>query len=490
MSFVTSKGIKEPCGLANLRTMQCLPQRVFPLSRYFHFEHFKHYYPFGNTPAEDFLQSVAVSECRRPTILSLGCGDMRSCMYSLWKNFRVEGESNGFSGVKFVLNDRSASVLARNILFLHLCMCMPDDEVSRKEWIASMWSLWYNHELQPQHVTMLSDALAQLIQWSHTWQEWSECPLGRVVRFSSPATFAAVKKLWSKWNSPMKQSVDEMKLARNSFQFHHLKAFGDYKAREEGLKAIGQKDFNLYLLKNIHLLHSSKTIGIMEKEHLHYLMEGTVLVESILGIPSSTLKTVVNPTLIERQDGMYTLHYSLDPYVSFIHSFQYTHTEICRTLGKGSALLQFLPVADHQFKGAPLLANSVQQFAMWSIATAHMMRKSSQIGENTSFVFDLDDAINLCHFLHHQPEMYPKPLGGIAQFDAIYTSNLFDHLSPSALVLSALPLLKCSQLHLSIKSLHQPAGSTLKLCLDSVQSSFLLYLAFIVLERMVSIHPL
>ena len=422
--------------------MQCSPQRVFPLSRYFHYEHFKHYYPFGNTPAEDLLLSIAVSECRRPTILSLGCGDMRSCMYTIWKNFGFHGENNGFSTVNFVLNDRSASVLARNILFIYLCMRMPDDEVSRKEWIASMWSLWYNHELQPQHVTMLSSALAQLIQWSHTWQEWSECPLGSVVQFSSPATFATVKRLWSKWNSPMKQSVDEMKLARNSFQFHHLKAFGDYKAREEGLKAIGQKDFNFYLLKNIRLLHSSKTIGIMEKEHLHYLMEGTVLVESILGIPSSTLKTVVNPTLIERQDGMYTLHYSLDPYVSFIHSFQYTHTEICRTLGKGSALLQFLPVADHQFKGAPLLANSVQQFAMWSIATAHMMRKSSQIGVNTSFVFDLDDAINLCHFLHHQPEMYPKPLGRIAQFDAIYTSNLFDHLSPSALVLSALPLLK------------------------------------------------
>ena len=418
------------------------PQRVFPLSRYFHFEHFRCYYPFGNTPAEDFLQSVAVSECRHPTILSLGCGDMRSCMYTIWKNVRVEGtNSNGFSGVNFVLNDRSASVLARNTLFLHLCLRMPDDEVSRKEWIASMWSLWYNHELQPQHVTVLSDALAQLVQWSHTWQEWSECPLGRVVQFSSPATFASVKMIWSKWNSPIKQSVEEMKLARSSFQSYKLNAYYEIDTREEGAKAITKT-----LLKSIHMLHSSEMIDIMEKEYLHYLMEGTVWGENVLGIPSSTLRTVVNPTLIERPDGMYTLDYGLAPYVGFIQSFQYTHAEICRTLGKESSLLQFtfLPVTDDHFKGAPLLANSVQQFAMWVVATAHMMRKSSLTDNKVLFVFYLDDAINVCHYLHHQSENYFESQMRVAQFDAIYTSNLLDHLSPPALVLSALPLLKSS----------------------------------------------
>ena len=380
-----------------------------------------------------------MSECRRPTILSLGCGDMRSCMYTIWKNFGFEGEnSNGFSGVNFVLNDCSASVLARNILFLYLCMCMPGDEVSRKEWIASMWSLWYNHELQPQHAKMLSDALAQLFQWSHTWQEWSECPLGGVVQFSSPATFASVKMIWSKWNSPIKQSVDEMKLARSSFQSYSLNTY-EINTREEGFK-----DITKTLLKSIHMLHSSEMIDIMEKEYLHYLMEGTVWGENVLGIPSSTLKTVVNPTLIERQDGMYTLGYVLTPYVGFIQTFQYSHTEICGTLGKENTFLQFLPVADHHFRDVPLLANSVQQFAMWLVGTAHMIRNTSQTvsGDKVSFVFDLDDAMNLCHFLYHQPEIFSESLVRIAKFDAIYTSNLFDHLSPPALVLSALPLLK------------------------------------------------
>jgi hypothetical protein len=191
--------------------------------------------------------------------------------------------------------------------------------------------------------------------------------------------------------------------------------------------------------------------------------------ENVLGIPSSTLKTVVNPTLIERPDGMYTLDYGLAPYVGFIQSFQYTHAEVCRTLGKESSLLQFtfLPVTDDHFKGAPLLANSVQQFAMWLVGTAHMIRKTSQTvsGDKVSFVFDLDNAMNLCYFLHHQPE---ESLVRIAKFDAIYTSNLFDHLSPPALVLSSLPLLKPSGTLFTVTFRHKAIASTSREYLEAM----------------------
>ena len=418
--------------------MQRQPQRsrIFPTSRYLNF---KHYYAFGNSPAEDFLQSIAACECRRPTILSLGCGDMRSCMYTIWKNFGFEGENtNGFNGVDFVLNDYNASVLARNILFLYLCMCMPDNEVNRKEWIASMWSLWYNHELQPQHATMLSDALAQLVQWSHTWQEWSECPLGGVVRFSSPATFATVKMVWENWLQKCLmewRSVNEVKMERSEFQCHQLKNSGLKGTREELLKLIVMADMiqgNSFGLP--------KRICTTEKEYLYYLKEGTVWAEIVLDIPSSFSHTVSNPTLYERADGLYSLHYSLTPYSGFIQTFQYTHAEVCRTFGKHNSLLQLLPVADCHFENMPLLANSVQQFTMWLVATARMMKKSS--GSKISFTFDFDDAITLCSSLLNQSETFIESGLKGTQFDVIYTSNLFDHLSPPALVLSALPLLK------------------------------------------------
>ena len=164
-----------------------------------------------------------------------------------------------------MLNDCSGAILARNILFLYLCMLMPKGDVSQNEWIASMWSLWYNHELLPRHDAMLSSALAQLIQWSYTWQEWSECPLGCVVQYSSPATFATVKKFWELWHTrAMTKSVNDMKAVRSTFQYNHLnRIFGDCSSREVGLRALALNDFTFFTLRNCSFLYSSEKQTIM-----------------------------------------------------------------------------------------------------------------------------------------------------------------------------------------------------------------------------------
>ena len=94
-------------------------------------------------------------------------------------------------------------------------------------------------------------------------------------------------------------------------------------------------------------------------------------------------------------------------------------------------------MADCHFQTKPLLTNSVQQFSMWLKATANLIERSS--GSKLTVMFDLDDSINLCCSLLHHSDKYPK---SAREFDAIYTSNLFDHISPPALVLSTLTLLK------------------------------------------------
>ena len=390
---------------------------------------FRHFYAFGNTPAEDFLQSVSVEDCRKPTILSLGCGDMRSPMLTIFNNFGFKGEkyASGFTGVRFVLNDRSASVLARNIMFLYLCTTMPDHIDTRKEWIASIWSLWYNHELQPQHKQMLEAATQKLIKYSRTWDDWFQCPLSKAVQFSSPATFAKVKAIWGNWKSYSNKNVPRIKTEREEFQMFHLLAMGSpIRSREEGLVKRASED-----LRTSHLaVHSYATIEskVME-ENLHYLRCGTVWAEDVLGLTKSNKNTVVNPTLFEQD--VYNLHYSLTPYKGFSPSFQYTHASAEKTLGEKSSVLRFLPVADHHFESQPILANTVQQFSMWLQATASLLK-----GNGVSFTFDANDSVEFCYYLfHHQTE---NPV----LFDAIYTSNLFDYISPPQLVFSTIPLLK------------------------------------------------
>ena len=409
-------------------------KRVFPLSRQF-YEDFKFYYAFGNTPPEDFLQSVSLADCREPTILSLGCGDMRSPMFTILNNFGLEGEiSDGFRGVHFVLNDRSGSVLARNILFLYLCMLLPGSGVERKRWIASMWSIWYNHELQPQHNDMLLSALEELCRWSVSWQEWSKCLLGQLVKFSSPATFAAVKKVWSKWQS-FSKSVKDMKLERNHFQFHHMKRHFASKTREDCLKKFVEQN---KLLFDANFICCHEKLTIFQKEILEFLTCGFSWAETVLGVSISTSETVVNPTLFEHVSGLYTLHYGSIPYMGYTLSFLYTHAELSKTLGQTCSLLTHLPVNDVYFQSKPLLANCVQQFTMWLQATANMIARPSH-NSSLSFTFILEYSESFCFSMLRFPENYSEP---ILQFDAIYTSNLLDNLSPPALVFNALPLLK------------------------------------------------
>ena len=410
-------------------------KRVFPLSPQF-YEEFTYYYPFGNSPAEDFLQSVSLADCREPTVLSLGCGDMRSPMFTIFNNFGLDGEvPGGFSGVHFVLNDRNASILARNILFLYLCMHLPESAMERKKWIASVWAIWYNHQLLPEHNKMLLSALEELRKWSCTWHEWSKCPLGKVVKFSSPATFAAVKEVWLKWKSFYHtKSVEKMEIERKLYQLHHArKVKPGAITREEGLQIFAEKE--AALLKSDLILYSAEYLA---KFIIDYLMKGFVWAEAVLDIPIDNPKTVVNPTMFDHPGGLYTVHYTLSPYIAVASGFQYTYTNVSRSLGEKTGLLKYLTVRDASFKSTPLLANCVQQFSMWFQATANMMAKCSNKAF-ASFMFVLDDSIRLCYSLFHYPTDYPELN---IRYDAIYTSNLFDPVSPSALTFSALTLLK------------------------------------------------
>ena len=407
--------------------LQTTEKRVFPLLREF-YEDFTFYYPFGNTPAEDFLQCVSLADCREPTVLSLGCGDIRSPMFTIFNNFGLDGEvSGGFSGVHFVLNDRNASILARNILFLHLCMHLPESAMERKNWIASVWAIWYNHQLLPDHNKVLLSALEELRKWSCTWHEWSKCPLGKVVKFSSPATFAAVKKAWLKWQSLYHtKSVEEMEIDRKLFQ---LRCLHKSASREEGLQIIAKREA-MRIKSDILLLNSAGTLAKIVDEYLEYMMKGFVWAEAVLHIPVDNPKTVVNPTIFEHAAGLYTADYCLAPYRCFASGFQYTNTNVSRSLESKSCLLKYLTVRDASFKSTPLLANCVQQFSMWLQATANMIASKKT---SVSFMFVLRDSIHLCYSLLNELNI---------RFDAIYTSNLFDPVSPPALTFSALPLLK------------------------------------------------
>ena len=429
--------------------------KPFPLSRYMYYDSFRHYYPFGNSPAEDFLRSVPGSEnpttLLRPAVLSLACGDISSCMYTLWKNFGMDGEScSTFKGVDFVLNDDSACVLARNVLFLYLCLQMPEYDQKKLErewlaWIASLWAIWYNHELAPLHNYVFTSALEQLLEWSETPTRWERCPLGNKVSFSSLTTVKEIKNVWALWAGTVEgfrvTSVRAMKKERKSYQaFYFPKHFTNKKLEiSEMIKSISTWRCNYY-----NTVYTPERVEAMVQESCAYLEGGTAYAEKVLGLqlPSSHV-TIVNKTFYQQADGSYSLHYNLDPYTAFGHFVLYSPTEVCQMMLDDQISIQALPVSDEYFRATPLLANSIQQFGMWITTTANILKQSDKC--RVSFTFDCSEAVGFCQTLFKFPDQYWEGVGilKLSKFDAIFSSNVIDSLMPgSVLVVTAARLLK------------------------------------------------
>ena len=414
--------------------MDSTAPQPFPVARYTHYGNFRFYYAYGNTSAEDFLDSI--TEIKEPTILSLGCGDLRSCFYTLWKNFHPQHRCH-FRGVHFVLNDYSAGVLARNIVFLYLCIRMPTEMEGKKKWVAAMWSIWYCHEMLPEHERVLRDALNNLLKWSSnvdSWSSESDNPLRSIVKFASLHSLHEIHETWKMWfhRTVNVKSVEEMRSARISEITSMLPTDLDTVAATMLNVSFGQLQQDI----------SQKRLKKSEEEFTSYLHCGHCFAESVLNLPVSSSVTTVNLTLYERMDAQYTLHYESVPYKCFFQAFQFSPEQITKN-NISHSVLDHLIVEDQRFTNHPLLANSVQQFAMWlSVSAGALLQCLDKPSPNISFTFQCSDALNFCQSLQHAPEAFITHIGFKPMFDAIHSSNLCDHVAPPNLVLSALPLLK------------------------------------------------
>ena len=416
---------------------------LFPIPRCFDYGEFYFYYPYGNTPAEDFLENVSPHSVNEPNILVLGCGDIRSCFYTLWKHFTsssgsAHGESchtspsNAFSGVHFVLNDHSAAVLARNIVFLHLCLQKPTEASSEefKKWLCGFWAIWFSRSLLPAHEQMLYSSLRDLLKYATDMTSWAspENPLSSLVHFSSERTFSEICNIWRMWST---RSID-------------VKAISERQARRLLISTSDNTD-----LENMVGMAMTMSLSSQQRERMEYeiqhcsknsFAEYVVSDGQYLSPGASALAK--NLTMYANSGGKFVLH-SLLPFRCFHHAFQFSPSQL-RLNCNGETLPGTLTIADGKFELFPLLANSVQQFTLWLSRASAVLSSISHGKENTqchvSFTFHCSDAIAFCNELQRSK----STLRVEKAFDVIYTSNLIDPIYPPNLVLFAVPLLKPS----------------------------------------------
>ena len=405
----------------------------FPIAR----DSFRgYYYPYGNTPPEDLLEHVR--SCEEPSILLLGCGDIRSCLYTLWKHFDPLYCNDLCTRIQFTLNDQCAAVLARNVLFLYLLL--EKAEAKEKEWIPSIWAIWYCHELLPHHLEVLKSALTDLLSLSASQETWttSNHPTCSMCCFSGE-TLQQVREVWKVWRYKPFGTPESVKTVRQKMQ------------ASCGFSAGVSSHYVSVFLGEMRQGMEETTFDAMVRDYEYYAKEGTAYAEVVCEqldmymYSSNKLKHSVNPTFFERyletniDSNQYIAYCTLVPYRCFYHSMQFTLEEISQC-GLHEGKMKQL-VVKSAFKKHPLLANSVQQFSLWLSSAAKVLKNKKPC---VTFSFHCLDAIEHCQIM----------LKDKIKFDVIYSSNLLDYLSPILLVLPAVDLLKenCVMITTSLKS--------------------------------------
>ena len=430
----------------------CNPSETFLFtpSRFVHYGiddgNFRYYYAYGNTQPEDFLKHIHCDDIVLPNVLLLGCGDLRSCSYTLWKHFDPIFGSKHFQGIHFLLNDYCSAVLARDVLFLYLIhqlYYLRHDEMKLKKWFCAIWAIWYSHELLPDHGQILKESLSLLHSFAEScslWSQSSDNPLRNIVSFQEEETLMATRSMWKLWLKLCDVNVDWISLKKESSN---------------------SKFVPMKLSKSLSITWCKKVLGLlvidtceeeverMSGEFEKYFKSGCVFAEVAfqLSMPSSKCKNIANPTFFEKED-LYTLHYGSMPYLCYFHTLQFSVNNLLKA-GVSSSDMNWLKVDQASFKVYPVLANCVQQFVIWLTSTSKCLNNQLDCpNPSVSFTFQHGDAIKFLYSQKREP-----------QFDIVHSSNLIDTLSPPSLVLSVAPVLKKHGLLITTSLLYQSVTS-------------------------------
>ncbi|KAF7857921.1 hypothetical protein EAF04_009278 [Stromatinia cepivora] len=148
----------------------------------------KHFfYPFGNTPAVNLLQSRRpLCEIDDPVrVLLLGCGDPRNLLFTLWCN---EDEQIKWD---FICCDSEIAILARNILLFSFII----DNAP----YASIWNIFYHFYITDVDNALLQTQISKLIDQSANLEVWSSSVYGASISFMNQDTLDLTREIWTRY---------------------------------------------------------------------------------------------------------------------------------------------------------------------------------------------------------------------------------------------------------------------------------------------------
>lgn len=396
-----------------------------------------YFYPIGNTPAQ-FLTQNCPADLPVHRGLLLGCGDIRSILFTSWCQRRNDCDLKAKTRLDFTCCDYEAAILARNIMVIMRLLKMgPGDTV---EALERLWSLYHDQFLSKDYLSVLHETADALLSCGDTVDQWHKTQIGQNVKMASQESLRRLRAIWKKYSDrSLPQKLAKNKLSKQRSDFNKLR--------------IG----NAIKLNNV-LRCTPLTIRAIANMDAHMKANQLYRETGLTREPEE--QTLPNPMFVvtEKRETEWCVHYGTEPLDSYLLSTAYADIILDKD-SRGIALPQ---IAARSKKEDQLLTTCMSQFATWCIAFQELLNEKRIVmrmfvGDALEFC----DALSFCNNSTKVPRMFlpqwslaPLCLDGrdyamtesgsrIAPtlFDVIDTSNLSDWLGMFGLVLHAAPLL-------------------------------------------------
>ncbi|KAH7101750.1 hypothetical protein BKA62DRAFT_702147 [Auriculariales sp. MPI-PUGE-AT-0066] len=372
------------------------------------------FYPIGNSPAVSLTDQISSEE--QADILLLGCGDVRSILFTVYtERLHLHKENN--RSLDFTCCDYEPTVLARNlILFALLLNC---DAPAN---LRLIWNIYYHFFLDVQTHTLLRDICVELHEATSRFGRLLRMGSSYLAQYLTTANMDGVRKV--AFRRTYEQAI------RTKFT-----EANDAKSRVDINPGGGGP-----------LLHHLHASNAMYKLYVDYWATGT-----IFGAPSSgPAVACINPLFAHAtQKEAFPAHYGSEP---------------CQGYHLAEGLLDLSHNASPALVANRCANTALDQFARWC---AVFCSATSTSQSNISIRFLLGHAANLSRALGPVPDLPvarficqwssgeltldgPDYTNGATtpaprRFNIIDTSNLGDHLGMTNVLILARPLLSDSK---------------------------------------------
>ncbi|KIW31445.1 uncharacterized protein PV07_03095 [Cladophialophora immunda] len=382
------------------------------------------FYPVGNTPPVDVLESIPPGQDSE--VLLLGCGDARNLLFTLYCR-----PSSDQSHLNFTCCDISTEIIARNILLYTLLI----DDVDGAD-TGRIWNIYYHSMLDEDSLHLLQKQARKLADLGITIENWRQQPYGKALRFCDQSTFDRVVKLWTWYALDIKDGP----------------AFEEQQKRLKYMSrmALSSHEKIMGWSCNTSTLRSAAPCSNLVVEHMGSLLPGywvTGLTDHDAKLIATS--TCLNPTFSTMHE-LSLVYASMEPLQSFHLATAYA------PLKKDSP---FIPNSRTLPRLNPLAQAATRQFQTW----AETFRRAKN---RLTIRFTSSDALAFCHVLQHHavrhnsqgafqyrdrlryeqlvldPVEYRSRLPAENMFDVIDTSNLVDHWGSLNILAACRPLLK------------------------------------------------